>query len=108
MSRYIDADLLDFPDRYIKAANAKASLHNYFRGLHFEQMCVAIDETPSADVVEVRHGHWIYIDKVRPECPDDSDCYYECSECHAGDAHNKRVQVPYCWHCGARMDGEEE
>lgn len=72
------------------------------------RLTIAIDRIPSADVVEVRHGHWIYTAKVRPECPDDSDCYYECSECHAGDEHNKRVQVPYCWHCGARMDGEGE
>ena len=22
--------------------------------------------------------------------------------------HNEKVEVPYCWYCGARMDGEED
>lgn len=96
MSRYIDADKFKRNLKTDKYGNTDVN-----------EVGKAIGKS-IVDVVEVRHGHWIYIDKVRPECPDDSDCYYECSECHAGDAHNKRVQVPYCWHCGAKMDGEEE
>ena len=52
----------------------------------------------AADVVEVRHGHWIsYLDgdHIMPER------YYQCSEC--GSRGYTRL-YPYC-NCGAKMDG---
>ena len=57
---------------------------------------------PSADVVEVRHGHWI--EKPNPWGQDGSHTYI-CSEC------NERISVlgtplRYCPFCGAKMDGE--
>lgn len=48
-----------------------------------------------------KHGHWIYI---RDE---ENNGLYECSECHKRDIHAKECEVPYCWYCGARMDGGE-
>ena len=61
-----------------------------------------------ADVVEVRHGHWIRGRKIHGDIPNDSDYEWECSECYHTDVHNEKVQVDYCWHCGARMDGKEQ
>ena len=50
----------------------------------------------SADVAPVRHGRWI-----------DTDRYgfpvMECSECGA---QTGTLNFPYCFNCGARMDGE--
>ena len=60
-----------------------------------------IDAIPAADVVEVRHGHWI-------EQPLDFDlcgvAYYQCSKC------GKEQQTPsnYCQFCGAKMDGGKD
>lgn len=50
----------------------------------------------SADVAPIRHGRWI-----------DTDRYgfpvMECSECGA---QTGTLNFPYCFNCGARMDGE--
>jgi hypothetical protein len=29
---------------------------------------------------------------------------YECTLCRATERHNINVNVPYCWHCGAKME----
>ena len=52
-----------------------------------------IQKTPSADVRPERHGEWL----VSGEC-------YECSECGGGSTVNTN---PYCWKCGAKMDGKD-
>ena len=53
-----------------------------------------LEDTPAADVVEVRHGKWI-----------DGKCghYKICSEC-------KQIadfDFDYCPHCGAKMGGKD-
>ena len=30
---------------------------------------------------------------------------YRCSNCQHGDVHAKTQEVPFCWYCGAKMDG---
>jgi len=51
-----------------------------------------------------KRGHWIYI-----QAPDrDGNALYECSICHSGETHTPVVEVPFCWHCGAKMDGGEQ
>ena len=32
---------------------------------------------------------------------------YRCSNCQHGDVHAKTQEVPFCWYCGAKMDGKE-
>lgn len=76
---------------YIKREDAE----NIMLGSCDESALWKLRYLPSADVVEVRHGHW--------KCDDG----FTCSECGyhmvVGDgAYN------YCPNCGARMDGEEE
>ena len=55
---------------------------------------------PAADVVPVRHGHWI---PCKPQNPMLDG--YECSECGAQFQGVRPDR--FCGNCGARMDGAE-
>lgn len=62
----------------------------------------------AADVVEVRHGEWIYDFSL------DGDDFYLCSVCGRQEVLNglcaersPAIHYPYC-HCGAKMDGERK
>ena len=58
-----------------------------------------LHNVPKADVVEVKHGVWLYKKCVVFDCTKD---LYRCSECKTSwDAESK-----YCPNCGAKMDGE--
>ena len=59
---------------------------------------------PTIEAEPVRHGEWICIGDY--DC--DNNAPFECSNCHAGDTHAKGVRVPYCWKCGAKMDGGDQ
>lgn len=52
-----------------------------------------------------KKGKWILI---RPDEDKAGNGLYECSECGKGDIHAPEVEVPFCWHCGARMVNEDE
>ena len=52
-----------------------------------------IDNMPSANVAEVRHGRWIK-----------HEGYDECELCHAKTIYGGN----YCPECGTRMDKEDE
>lgn len=66
-----------------------------------------IEDAPTVDAELVRHGKWIERTKVYPALFTDSTYIYECSNCGCMDTHGANVEVPYCWHCGAKMDGEK-
>ncbi len=51
------------------------------------------EDIPAADVRPERYGEWL----ISGEC-------YECSECGGGSNVNTN---PYCWKCGAKMDGKD-
>ena len=53
---------------------------------------------PTADVQEVKHGHWEFYGKLG------NIREYFCSECNEVISSNK---PPYCESCGAKMDGKE-
>ena len=55
-----------------------------------------INDQPTADVVEVRHGEWVKITSY--------PMGHKCSEC----GYIKRYKKPYCEICGAKMDGKGE
>jgi rubrerythrin len=61
------------------------------------------EDAPTADAVEVRHGHWIEHTAKPDWLEDDVEVFYNCSEC--GSSHWSIIP-PYCPNCGAKMDGE--
>lgn len=69
-----------------------------------------IDEVPTADVEEVRHGVWVK--DIREKRGDDEIYDYCCSLCKSpaaeGSYGNYDVLTPYCSQCGAKMDGGKE
>lgn len=102
MARYINADNL------INELSA-ACMPIYEKGItgilgDNSSIADIINEQPTADVQEVKHGHWI------PERdPDEGNriqCYH-CSVCD-DDFHyiGAFIATKYCPNCGARMDGE--
>lgn len=58
-------------------------------------------QAPAADVAPVVHGEWL------PVSDDDQDeGEYYCSVCNAEEFFpNNAPFTPFCWHCGAKMDG---
>jgi hypothetical protein len=91
MSRYIDADKLA-----LKWMLASPEQKETFRQI--------IDEEPTADVVEVRHGYWKWEKKSEPQAQNRLYCSICDNECLSKG--NYYVYSTYCPHCGAKMDGE--
>ena len=61
-----------------------------------------LEDTPAADVVEVKHGEWIY-------CPETINLrsHFYCSVCNDIQLeHYVKNSFEYCPNCGARMDGK--
>ena len=59
-------------------------------------------QAPTVEAEPVRRGKWVCI--FEPDENDNVQC--NCSVCGAGDLHAKNTVVPYCWKCGAKMDGD--
>ena len=55
---------------------------------------------PTADVVEVRHGVWIWTENGT----EDYEQYWICSCCGDKDY----IEYNYCPHCGAKMGGGKD
>ena len=96
MSRYIDLDKIQFVIGTDAETGEKVMLATMNQ----------IEEIPTTDVVEVRHGKWIWKFNL------DGDDFYECSICDRQEVinglcreKNPAEHFPYC-HCGAKMDGE--
>lgn len=66
------------------------------------QLAIKVTSTPAEFE---KTAHWIYEDEV--DCEGNREC--SCSSCGFEDAHRPDMvnRVPYCWHCGAKMDMEE-
>ena len=64
-----------------------------------------LDALPAEDVVERKVGKWIKVSDVSRFSPDKAE--YRCSVCLANEEHAESADVPYCWHCGAKMEGNE-
>ncbi len=62
----------------------------------YDEAIAYIENRPSADVAEVKHGEWVYNVK-----------YYSCSIC-AGKRFNLLLgtDAEFCPYCGAKMDKE--
>ena len=57
-----------------------------------------VDEIPTADAVEVVHGHWIEHSHL--------EVGGECSVCGWQFQWFENAEARYCPHCGAKMDGD--
>ena len=114
MARYIDGDKLKGLMRLDKSGIEYKLKHEM---LHWErkleckayldaiEYCVKqINEAPTADVAEVRHGKWVHTDYAMHWHGKD-----ECSECtyHTFDR-DDLSHFNFCPNCGARMDGDAE
>ena len=111
--RFIDADAVlsiiehirtKFQSKYASGQLLKDSMR------YVEKKVKAL---PTADVAEVRHGHWIHKVKRYPYQPD--DCEAVCSVCGMDYALDPEYTIKYfamhnkfCPNCGARMDGDAE
>lgn len=91
--------------RYIDVEPLEDKLKEHIRKTESELMLGALstflrvlDITPTADVVPVRHGRWVTT--YRYGFP-----IWECSECGT---QTGTANFPYCYNCGARMDGESD
>lgn len=64
-----------------------------------------INLIPTADVVEVKHGHWILLD----ECANEGVYCPVCSKkVYRKDYANQNLKSNFCPNCGAKMDGERK
>lgn len=87
MARYIDANRLI-------ADGWRLERHGISNKL---LQVMSIADVPTADVVEVKRGHWI----------EDEVCVYACSECgFIFTTADDISEFKYC-RCGAKMDGKE-
>lgn len=61
-----------------------------------------VEDAPTADVVEVRHGRWERVRWVKCDDPDGGYWIVRCNQCSI--PHFKEYN--FCPSCGARMDGD--
>ena len=57
---------------------------------------------------EQKTGKWILSDTQQKEDLESGNYQYFCSNCLYSDIHAKTVTVPFCWHCGAKMEVQDE
>ena len=92
MAEYVEREALlkkftDAESQDNKAVGIGEFLFAVIRGI--------IENQPTADVVEVRHGEWVTTDTPLGRC-----C--ECSVCGSCPT----MEYRYCPYCGAKMDGK--
>ena len=61
------------------------------RACAFDDAMLLIEDVPTADVVEVRHGYW----------KDNRNGTFTCSVCGGNSS-----KMDWCGRCGAKMDGK--
>lgn len=52
-------------------------------------------------------GRWVLSEFQNDADIDNGNYSYICSNCQHSVIRAKSVNVPYCWFCGAKMEGEE-
>ncbi len=103
MSRYIDAEILpslfdeEFKKTRVLILNGETHLDNLAEG--FLEADRVIKKLPTADVAEVKHGHW-KLKGVLIKATGAKN--YTCSVCGCDGFHTK-----FCPECGAKMDESE-
>ena len=100
--KYIDADVLKRIIGELEYQNSNKRLSIAGNEVLKYYMPKIIDDTPLADVQEVRHGRWKRC-FVKDAFQGAFHCVNVCSKCGRGSL----VKENFCPNCGARMDGEE-
>lgn len=94
----------------INLIDARRGLHNKCLELFadkniaekiYRYLCDGIEDCEETE--PIKHGHWIDEGLV----DGNQNRYCRCSECGKSDTQAISQRVPYCWWCGARMDGGE-
>lgn len=96
ISRYIDCD---------KCYHGRVCAFRH----HYHDMITECNHyAPTADVVEVRHGYWYFIEYEYFCCSECGESYYNGCEytAQAEECLRNGKHYNYCPHCGAKMDGE--
>ena len=93
MPRYIDADNIKLKGISIFDQNLEILIP-------LSDVRKSLQMTPTADVQEVRHGRWVKGNYVCGEYE------FKCSVCGNTEWHTS-YSTPFCPHCGARMDLDE-
>lgn len=75
--------------------------HKPRRVFHIPDIVSILLNCPTADVVEVKHGKWIW-----KELYGEVGYMLVCSECEESEGACERYD--YCPNCGAKMDGANE
>ena len=97
--RYIDADKL------CKGLKEMASVQCSDKQNTILGVVSTIENTPTADVVEVKHGEWI---EAYVEYNWHATNYVYCSLCKETRPYGDQRIYNYCPKCGAKMDGGKE
>ena len=114
MARYIDADLLriEMEDLY----EHHIEMRNFSADGAVADCLIMLNNAPTADVVEVKHGMWEIKSEIRRYLEEiDEEFYVECPFCHRVyyvpfEFEDEKMleyakkNYPYC-NCGAKMDG---
>ena len=79
------------------AENNREINHVFKRQELFKAVRAVVNTCPTVDAV--KHGHWI--DTGRADYYLNKE--YRCSCCNSVDY----MRAPYCYNCGARMDGDK-
>ena len=115
--------------RYIDAEKAKAELKHWcmetainsvgsgicypcdiYADVAQNRLGAWIDILPTADVQEVKHGKWLVIENDEDELWEGGG-HYECTACGYGFSFGGFFEMntlPYCPHCGAKMEVPDE
>ncbi len=84
---------------YYEGEKLKSRFRNVITDfIHKSEIIMIIDNTPTADVQEVKHGAWIN------EYYYGDNFYHTCDQCHTEQLVNYYDE--YCAKCGSKMDGE--
>lgn len=101
--RPIDADALV---RWFETNRANLNPMDCSREKETYSECIAtVVAMKTLDVEPVRHGRWI---PNWDSADDANNMLYSCSCCGRSDLSGLTTAVPYCWHCGAKMDAKED
>lgn len=99
MSRYINVDAINWVTIEVPMLDGMLVRTNRLDGLY--ALKDEVDNIPTADVQEVRHGHWVKQIKIRKD-EEVRLVHWQCSLCGCFLGTNT---ANYCPNCGAKMDG---